>query len=429
MILSNFLHSFRNRFLDRNSGSELDSLDLLSSSFIQNPYPIYQWLRENDPVHRVKSGAWLITRYEDIVNALANPFLLNSPSPYSVLSSRNRERYVCSHVANNILPFLDKPKHGEARKVLNSAFGQLLVQSEIDSRAIAQSILNLTMQTDSNKNSLEVLDDFASPFALSVMKSYFGITHHDHSALKSWTNDFFYLFTQIPNSDTRDSLDVSLNEFRQFFLESLNSDSSGSTFLSLISEIDSNESLLSREELLDNCMLFFADGIENVDSGIANMMYLLCRFPDYQQLLSEKPEHIPAFVNECLRFESPAQYIGRIAAKDMEIAGTKVRQNTPLVLALASANRDERIFSQPDQFDPLRGSNPLLSFGRGRHSCIGASLVRNQLEVALRVLLDYSSNWRLSPRFHESEEIWEHRAGHRWLKSLPVVADHLDTEL
>jgi cytochrome P450 len=128
------------------------------------------------------------------------------------------------------------------------------------------------------------------------------------------------------------------------------------------------------------------------------------------------PELMASVVLEGLRYDSPAQLIARVAREDLEIAGTSIRRDTPVFLALGAANRDPEIFEKPDVFDPSRNAAALVSFGMGRHSCIGALLVKQQIECALRVLLQATATIRIETDALE----WTPRIGHRWLKTLPV---------
>src|SRR5688572_28089710 len=91
-------------------------------SFIENPYPVYAALREHDPVHRSNYGYWVLTRYDDIVGAMGDPRFSNEPSPFAVVNGRNRRKYTAADVANNIIPFLDPPKHTLSRKLISKAF-------------------------------------------------------------------------------------------------------------------------------------------------------------------------------------------------------------------------------------------------------------------------------------------------------------------
>jgi cytochrome P450 len=163
-------------------------------------------------------------------------------------------------------------------------------------------------------------------------------------------------------------------------------------------------------------MLLFADGVENVHAGIANAALALLDRPDQLARLREDPELAPRAADECLRFESPAQFVGRVAREGLALHGRDVKPEAPVLLMLGAANRDPERFPDPDELDVTRSPNPFLSFGRGRHSCVGAGLVRAEVAAALGALARLS---RLEPA--GSRPRWLPRPGHRWLEALPVT--------
>ena len=177
------------------------------------------------------------------------------------------------------------------------------------------------------------------------------------------------------------------------------------------------ESALTLDEAVDTCMLLFADGVENVDSGIGNCVNLLLQHPAVLTRLRSEPELIPDAVEEALRLDPPGQFIAKIAKEDVELAGRLIKKDEAVLLVLASANRDPAVFDEPNEFRLGRRGVRHLSLGQGRHACIGAPLVRMEIEAALRCLLgrvgelDYRD-----PGLH-----WQTRWGHRWLDRLPVT--------
>jgi pimeloyl-[acyl-carrier protein] synthase len=164
-------------------------------------------------------------------------------------------------------------------------------------------------------------------------------------------------------------------------------------------------------------MLIIADSIGNTDKAIAGSLACLVRSPDQLELLRQNPELMPLAVNECLRMESPTQYVGRLALEDLTIQGVRINKGDAVFLVLGSANRDPEFFEAPNVLDIKRTPNPYLSFGKGRHSCIGKNLSRRQIEKALGILVN-----RLDDiKFSEDRLEWVPRLAHRWLKKLPVT--------
>ena len=177
------------------------------------------------------------------------------------------------------------------------------------------------------------------------------------------------------------------------------------------------ETGLPDPEIVDTCMLLFADGVENVDRAIANGAAQLLPVPGLWQHLATHPGDIPAAVDECLRFESPALFVGRVAREDIPLHGRTIPKNAGVLLILGSANRDPEAFPDPDIFKPGRPGNRHLAFGQGRHSCIGGPLVRLEMITAFETLMREFPALRVTGERLE----WTPRLGHRWLARLPVI--------
>lgn len=168
-------------------------------------------------------------------------------------------------------------------------------------------------------------------------------------------------------------------------------------------------------------MLIFADGVENVESGLATAVATFLQHPDQLDLMMRRPELVENAVEECLRHQPPAQFIGRIALEEIEIGARTIRQKDAVILVLASANRDPRVTTDPDRFDIGRKELRHLSFGRGRHSCIGGSLVAKEFQIALRAIFDGSRRISLKHR----DITWTARMGHRWPEALNLTLEQV----
>lgn len=387
--------------------------DPLDRAFVADPYPYLAELQDRDPVHRSENGAWVLTRYEDVVAALADRRLGNAPSMYAVVNKRNRERYPCADVANNIIPFLDPPGHLRPRRIIARAFAGFLNQPNLNCQGLAADYLK-----ELELSGGDALHHFATPYALRVISTILGVPSQDEQLLKQWSESFFYLFSIIPSEEIRSKLDADLESFRAYFRELAGERRRHprNDLISTLLHAELDGERLTEAELVDNCMLLFADGVENVDSGIASGLYALLSNPDQLTLLRARPDLVKQAVEECLRFEAPGQFIGRVVLEDFELHGVSLKKNVGVLLLIGAANRDPRRFDNPHRFDLLRSPNPHLSFGKGLHACIGAPLVRLQLAAVLRALLECPANVALGP----SPVQWEARLGHRWLAGLPV---------
>jgi pimeloyl-[acyl-carrier protein] synthase len=386
--------------------------------FVRDPHPVYAVLRERHPVFLSHLGIWVITRYEDVANALIDARLINEPAPYAVVNARNRDRYVCADLANNTLPFIEGTNHQRLRRVIAPAFHSLLKQSPVPFEEIALEVLKPYLE----RREIDVLNEFATPFTLNVLCRLLGFRTDDGPRLKNWSDYFFYLFAMIPSVEVREELDLALTEFRSYvgsIVEERKAARANDLISRLLDQRDAGAEFTD-QELIDNCMLIFADGIGNVDSGFANVMASLTANPDQLELLYSDPEFIPGAIDECLRYETPGQFIARVASEELQLHGQTIKKNQAVFLVLGSANRDSAKFADPDRFDIRReNSSQYLSFGKGTHACVGAYLVKQQLQAALRVVLR-----ELPGIQRKGEQLkWRTRFAHRWLQEFPIRFD------
>lgn len=154
---------------------------------------------------------------------------------------------------------------------------------------------------------------------------------------------------------------------------------------------------LSEPELRGLAGLVLAAGFETTVNLLGNGIRMLLDHPEHLQALAERPELWPNAVEEILRLDSPVQMSARIARKDVEVAGTPVQEGEMVVIHLAGANRDPKVFSEPHRFDIERdNAGRHLSFSSGRHFCLGAALARAEGEVGLRTFFERFPDARLA---------------------------------
>lgn len=390
----------------------LAPLVLDDPAFIQNPYPALRRLRDEQPLHRAANGAWVLSRHQDILDALAKPQLRNSPSRFAALHRRHANRQLCAEIANNTLPFMDGEPHGDLRRLVAKSWIDHLRNAP---PPVEDTVLALLAKA-ADKPAFDLLAELATPLALQVTAGLIGIPPAEQGNWHQHAQAFFYLFASFPDAATRDRCNQELHWLRQQALELLEMRRAEpqADYASALLEAagrDTPDSVLA-----DQLLLLFADGIENVDRGVASAVAALLQHPIQWQQLCDQPDLAKAATQEALRFESPALYIARIADTPFECHGQLLKAEEPVLLMLGSANRDERRFDEPDDFDIHRKDPVPLSFGRGLHSCIGAALARTEIETTLRLLACHRPQLKLSDRPLQ----WQARPAHRWLTELWV---------
>jgi cytochrome P450 len=149
----------------------------------------------------------------------------------------------------------------------------------------------------------------------------------------------------------------------------------------LAAEIDGDG--LSDYEVLGFLFLMIIAGNETTTKLLGNALYWLWRNPDQRRLVRDDPSRIASWVEETLRYDNSTQALARTVTTDIELHGQTLRADDRVVLLVGSANRDERVFPNPDRFDILRDTSAMLSFGHGTHFCLGAALARLEGRIAL----------------------------------------------
>jgi cytochrome P450 len=331
-----------------------------------------------------------------------------------VTNLRNRARYVSADLANNILPFLDAPEHDVPRRVIAQTFHGHLKAHPLDLAGIA-----VEHAARLEPGAEDILAGYATPLSLALICDLIGIPRADGAQLRGHSESFFYLFTRIPSVAVREEIDERLTRFRAYFAALVNERRRNprTDFASALIAAWAAAPELGEAQLVDTLILIFADAVENVDRCIAMAVALVLRHPEVQERLTADPALAPLVVNEVLRYESPAQHIARIAREDLTMSGVTIPRHSVVLLLLGAANRDPAEFADPDRFDIDRGKNTYLSFGKGRHSCIGGALVRWETEAALTALLQRFPQMRLG----NAPLLFLPRTGHRWLSRLDVT--------
>ncbi|MEZ0365151.1 cytochrome P450 [Mycobacterium sp. pUA109] len=148
-----------------------------------------------------------------------------------------------------------------------------------------------------------------------------------------------------------------------------------------------DEGTLKRSECPGVFIDYLAPSIDTTASAIAAALWLFARYRDQWQMLQADPTTVPNAVNEIVRLESPVRAFGRRTRRDIRIAGTRVPAGSRLLVMYASANRDERVWSDPDRFDITRDASRHVGFGHGTHGCAGQGLARLETQAILRSLI------------------------------------------
>ena len=360
-------------------------LDPIPHAISDDPHPLYSVLREEHPVHYVEHrDLWVLSRHEDILSAIKNPEVFSSTGGV-VPSGFTPE--------NPTLIVLDPPEHTQMRKAVMRAFTprRMAAMSE-RVRGFARQLLDDLPASADAKGEVDAFEGFTDPLPIYVMAELLGVDAAERPMFKRCGDAIVYSSGADP--ETLMAAQRELTDYLQTVFEARRAEPRDDLISLLLTSSEEGRAL-DHGELLGLCFLLLVAGTETTTSALGNAMLLLERHPEARKQLIEEPSLIPSAVEEILRFDPPVQGLSRVVKRDIEIRDRKIPAGSRVHLLYASANRDPRVFDEPDRFDIHRKQNNHLSFGFGIHFCLGASLARLELQIGLEELLARAPGYRL----------------------------------
>ncbi|PGC32567.1 cytochrome P450 [Bacillus pseudomycoides] len=383
-----------------------DGIQLASWEFKEDAYEIYKESRKLQPILFVYKGElgneWLITRYEDALAFLKDPRLKKDPAN------------VFEKVETNMLNS-DPPDHNRLRSLVQKAFTPKMI-SQLDDRI--QHIADTLLDHAEQKRSLNLVNDYAFPLPINVISEMLGIPKEDQEKFRVWSH------AVIDSPETPEEIretEMKLAKFITYlqYLVDIKRKNPKEDLVSALIQAESEGSKLSARELYSMIMLLIVAGHETTVNLITNTVLALLENPSQLQLLKEQPELIDSAIEEGLRYYSPVEVTtARWAAEPFLIHDQEIQKGDMVTISLASANRDENVFENPEVFDITRKNNRHIAFGLGSHFCLGAPLARLEAKIAITTLLKRMPNIQIHG---EREKIkWQGNYLMRSLEELPL---------
>ena len=398
-------------------GRSIELPRLFGAEMHEDPYPIYQRLRENDPVHWNDTlQAWVLTRYDDVTWALK--------SPSSDRVTLARERFAAAGLGalwdslGALMTQRDEPDHTRLRALVQKAFYRTSVEQWKDA---VEGRIRALLAPAVARGQMDFVWDFAVPLPVLVISELVGIPTADREQVKRWCDDYALVAVNFYANISSEQLARGLQAAKDFraYLQVQAEECQRRPRQDLLSALvlaEHDGHHLTIDELLANAILLLNAGNETTCNLLGNGLYALLQHPDQLQRLREDPSAIPTAVEECLRYDSPVQFMGRIAAADAECAGTLIKRGQLVLTVLAAANRDPAHFPDPDRFDASRQPNFHVAFGHGHHHCVGAELARLEGRLAFTILLTELKVLELLPAERRHRENFNMRC----FEALPI---------
>lgn len=392
----------------------------LDATFYQDPEALYERLRADGPLHRVRTPegqtGWLATDYDVAKDLLADPRVRKDARQLAKVIERSQPgtfsaAAAATDVSRHMLN-MDPPDHMRLRRLVAKAFttkevGGLVPRIE----RIADDLIDAMRQT---MDPVDLLSAYAFPLPMTVICELLGIPVEDRDSFQAWTN------TLVSDSTIEEVRTASAA--MAGYLADLVTDCRVAPRPGLLSALvaarDGGDAL-DDQEVVSMSFLLLIGGHETIVNLIGNTMLTLLGDPSRLASLRSEPERIPAAVEEHLRHLGPVHLATlRFTSEPITHSGTRIEAEELLFISLTAANRDSGRFSEPHRLDYERDEGGHLAFGHGIHYCIGAPLARAEARIALEKLLAAFPDIALAADREELQ--WRPSSRIRGLRSLPV---------
>jgi cytochrome P450 len=373
---------------------QLESTPISSAGFapaspevLRDPYPFYDWLLKNDPIHRGAEGIWYVTRYADVRAVMSDPRFgragirdfwsqLVGPGPLS-------------GILRDTIFFQDDPDHARLRAILAPAFAPRVVRAL---QPEVERIVDELVRPLARRGHFDVVNEFAYPLALTVIAHVLGLPPAERAWFRAWSVGIAPTLDLVATPQEVRRGHVAMGQFvaylRQLIARRERAASGGDDLLSVMLAARDDGAKLTTNEIISTIITLVFAGHDTVTNLIGNGVLALVRHPDQLARLRQSPELIPGAVEEILRYDSSVQSNSRLVAEDLEFGGRQMRRGEVVVALVGAANRDPAQFADPGRFDVTRTDVQPMSFGAGMRFCLGAVLGRIEARAAFTRLVD-----------------------------------------
>lgn len=370
-----------------------------------DPYDIYSTMTADGPVVRSRAyNQWFVSGYDEVLDVLRSPHVSSSTViermlpvwPYSKLSPITRSSFTRWLIVN------DPPDHTRLRSVVNRAFSPKRIEAmEPRIREITDSLLIELNGVET----CDIVSTFTDRLPIYAIGQFLGLPTERWEWLKESSDEIGGLLELFNGFDPA-SMNRRFEELNDFFRE-LAEQRRSAPREDLISDLVAAEQgeALSNDEVVAMIGLLMFGGHETTSGFLGNSIVALARHPDQRALLRARPDIVDNAIDELLRFDSPAQFTGRVTTQPITVGGHTIPAGQTIALMIGAAHRDLRRCPDANELRLDRPDPKPISFGHGIHHCLGASLARLEARVALPRFLeafgDYtidlaSATWRRS---------------------------------
>jgi cholest-4-en-3-one 26-monooxygenase len=347
------------------------------------PYESFRELREHDPVshrdHPGWGGYWVVSRYDDVQRISRDwTGFKNAPNPFLPEAAE-----LLDDATSLLLISIDPPEHTKLRKLISRGFTPRRIN---DLAANVRTRIDAVIDAVADRNECDLVRDIAIWLPLHVIADLVGVPEADRKRVFEWT-ELTFGFDSAVTAEERQGAAAEMFAYADALCAERR-EHPRDDLMSVLLAADVDGEKLTDLQLAFFFLLLQNAGSETTRNLITTGTVALLEHPDELERLRSDLSLMPTAIEELLRYASPVMHFTRTATKDAVIAGTKIREGEHVLIVYASANRDERAFSRPDEIDITRDPNDHVAFGAGGpHFCLGAHLARLESTVMFEAIL------------------------------------------
>jgi cytochrome P450 len=360
----------------------------------EDPYPTYARLRAEAPVYRNEEGGfWALSRHADVVEGFRDHVRFSSAHGVSLDPAASGPH------AHRTMSFLamDEPMHGRMRALVSRGFTpRRVLDLEPRIRELTRQHLDRALEL----GTFDFIGEVAGRLPMDVISELIGVPESDRVEVRRLSDLLVHREEgthDVPPAGVEAAVAL-VGYYAGMLAERRARRTEDLTSALMDAELDGDR--LTDDEIMGFLFLMVVAGNETTTKLLGNAWYWAGRHPDQRALPLADPAWVPAWIEETLRFDTSSQMLARVATEDVELHGQRIPAGDRVVLLVGSANRDERVFTDPDRYDlgrPERELQQIASFGFGRHFCLGASLARLEARVALEELVARVADYDIDP--------------------------------
>ncbi|MEW1614251.1 MULTISPECIES: cytochrome P450 [unclassified Streptomyces] len=358
------------------------------------------WLRGAPPRGAVEfdeeTGVWDVHGYPESVAVLSDPEVFSSDTSRRFLPDPG------AYDSSGVLTELDPPEHRVLRKLVNRAFTPKLVG---EMEPWIADVTGELLDAVDGQDGIELMNDLAYPLPVTVIAGLLGVPAADRDLFRRWADELFPTAAppavragdeQTAGIEAAFDLERRMNDYFAEHVDDRRRHPREDLLSGLVRAETEGERLTGRA-LSNFVQLLFLAGYVTTALLLGNTVLCLDTHPEGAALVRRDRTAVPAVIEESLRLMTPFEVVHRVTTRPTVLGDRTLAEGEMVALWLGAANRDRRVFPRPHAFDPGRGSNVHLGFGRGIHYCLGASLARLEGRIAISALLDRFPSLRTDP--------------------------------